>query len=454
MSAALIDRLVGGLVEESTRPQVRAAAIVGLLVATVYVAWRGVWRGLLESGDLAVGFSSALAWLHGGDPYDVSELQRQLEAAGGAGLTVTQLELLRNVYVPATIPMFIPLTPLSWPDARIVWVTLNLVATLVVALGMTRLMGWRPTSTRAIAFVAFILALAPVHATMASGQTTLVAAAFLVAALLAERSGSPRAAGLFLGLATAFKLQVALPFAAYYLLRRRWTLVAAAGLAFGAISLLSIVRMSAAGVAWLDGWAANLTHLSRPGGLNDPSLLNPDRHSLIDLEYVFQSIVPNAPGLGPLALVLTGMAALALVRWTDESQSSWIAMSGIAVLSLLAVYHRYYDAVLLAIPVAWGLSIIGTSTSRIGVAIVVLGANFLFPFQTGLNAMAKSGALPAWLTGNPLWAPVVLSQHVWALVLMSCVLLYAAMREHQRRRAANDSLAELRQRPSAEVGVS
>jgi hypothetical protein len=235
-------------------------------------------------------------------------------------------------------------------------------------------------------------------------------------------------------LATGFKLQVGLPFAAYFLLRRKGALFVPAALTFAMVGLVSIAWMTASGVSWLAGWSANLAHLARPGGLNDPSLLNPDRTSLIDLEYLFQTVAPGGQSLGVLALALTGMAAVTLLAWTDDSEPSWIAISGIAILSLLAVYHRYYDAVLLAIPVAWGLSVFGSAASRVGLAVIVLAADFLLPFQTGLNAMAKSGLLPTWLTSSPLWTPVALSQHVWALVAIACVLLYAAMRERQRVR--------------------
>jgi hypothetical protein len=243
-------------------------------------------------------------------------------------------------------------------------------------------------------------------------------------------------------LATAFKLQVGLPFAAYFLLRRKGALFVPAALTFAMVGLVSIAWMTASGVSWLAGWSANLAHLARPGGLNDPSLLNPDRTSLIDLEYLFQTVAPGGQSLGVLALALTGMAAVTLLAWTDDSEPSWIAISGIAILSLLAVYHRYYDAVLLAIPVAWGLSVFGTAASRIGLAVIVLAADFLLPFQTGLNAIAKSGLLPTWLTSSPLWTPVALSQHVWALVAIACVLLYAAMRERQRVRPTGTPLSD------------
>jgi hypothetical protein len=106
------------------------------------------------------------------------------------------------------------------------------------------------------------------------------------------------------------------------------------------------------------------------------------------------------------------------------------------VLSLLVVYHRDYDAVLLAIPVVWGCSVIGTPRWRQGVVVLVLCADFFLRAQTGLEVIQQRQILPSWLTSGVFWNTVVLAQHVWALALMAIVLLVAAAkdREHERHR--------------------
>ena len=105
-----------------------------------------------------------------------------------------------------------------------------------------------------------------------------------------------------------------------------------------------------------------------------------------------------------------------------------LALSVVAVLCLLVVYHRYYDAVLLAVPITWSFTALHGAHWREGVAVLLLSADFILPFQTALHAMQQEQLLPAWLTGGPLWG-VLITQHVWALVLMTLVLLLAAARE-------------------------
>ena len=61
--------------------------------------------------------------------------------------------------------------------------------------------------------------------------------------------------------------------------------------------------------------------------------------------------------------------------------------------------------------------------------MLVLSADFMLPFQTALHDMQQSQLLPAWLTDGPIWETVLITQHVWALILMTLVLLFAAARE-------------------------
>ena len=146
---------------------------------------------------------------------------------------------------------------------------------------------------------------------------------------------------------------------------------------------------------WLSSWLANLSWLSRPGRINDPSLQNPDRFSLINLRYPRSSPIVYRALVQFMTLRVLGVAALALV-WLcpgGDPHPDLRALAVVAVLGLLVAYHRYYDAVLLASPITWACSVIGT---------------------------------PRWRQGV-----LVLAQQVWALALMALVLLVAAAKDRQ-----------------------
>ncbi len=130
---------------------------------------------------------------------------------------------------------------------------------------------------------------------------------------------------------------------------------------------------------------------------------------------------------------MVGVGALALV-WLIRGRhprEELLALSVVAVLTLLVTYHRYYDAVLLAFPIAWGFRALTTGRWRQGSMVLLLSADFILPVQTNLRDMQLSGVFPGWLTGNAIWDTVVLAQEAWALVLIALVLLWAAVRQYR-----------------------
>lgn len=240
-------------------------------------------------------------------------------------------------------------------------------------------------------------------------------------------------AGLLYGLATILKVQLGLPFLAYLVWRRRWTSFVPALILLAALSAVSIARMELAETSWLSSWLGNLASLSGPGGMNDPSPLNLERYTLINLEYPLSTLMPGGVAATLVTYALVGAAGLVLI-WIDrdrEQRQELLAVATIAVLALLVAYHRYYDAVLLVLPITWGISSLGTARWIQGASVLLLSADFLIPTQTALHALQQGGTLPAGLTDVWWWETVVLAQHAWALALMVPILLYAAVRDRE-----------------------
>ena len=414
---------------EQDRPRRRALAFgwLAVVAAVLYLTWWGILRGAAASGDLAVGYGAASAWVRGEDPYDLAVLTAHVRAGGADQTIAGSLQTLLDVYFPTTLPSFAPLAPLSWDQAKFAVLALNVAATAFIAWGLVRLLGWRRSEARTLWLVAFVLGLAPLHTTMAIGQVAILATAAIVAAMVLERSGRPIWAGVFYGLAIVLKVQIGLPFLVYLAWRRRWVTAAVAAAIPLAVTVISAVRMEAAGVPWYRSWMDNLALLSGPGGINDPGPLNDDRYSLVNLQYLLQSVGVGGLAADAITLVAVAIVALTLVSLVRgrELDRELLVLSGVAVLTLLVTYHRYYDAVLLVLPIAWGLAMLRTRPVA-AIVVLVLCANFLFPFQTALHDLQQRGILPAWASDNPFWQTVLMTQHVWALVLLVGALLWVA----------------------------
>lgn len=419
----------GGKVQAQAPRGLQAISWVLLALSLTYFTWRGVWRGLGGSPDLTVGYSAARALWHGVDPYLPQVLARELAAGGGADLAATGLmDFMRNIYVPTTLPAFLPLAVFPWPVAKVLWVVCNAGGMLFIALGLARLLGWRATAPKSLVMTAFLLALMPAYETTKLGQTPIACTAALVAAMLLERRGLSRRAGLLYGLCAAIKVQIGLPFLAYVLWRRRWGAAAVAGALLMVSTGAAVLRMETAAPSWAGSWSANLAQTATGGGANDPSPLNPMRSGMINLQYPLHVVIQSPVMVNGLTLVLVGVGALATVRLIrgGDSARELLALSLVAVLTLLVVYHRNYDAVLLAIPIAWACGVLHTEARWQGVVLLVLAANYLAPTPMALEWLERQALLPGWLTKGWLWELVLLPQQVWVLVLMTLVLLATA----------------------------
>jgi Glycosyltransferase family 87 len=409
----------------------RRLAWLALVLAAVYFSVHGVCRAIGYDQDLNVGYAAGRVWLAGGNPYDPAALEGELIDQGVAGdAQASSLSWRLNVYVPVTLPLFVPVALLPWTAAKLLLIAANVVAVLLVVWGLRRMLRWRWNDTRALWLLAFVLALSPVHGTVATGQTGLLALLAVVGAALAEGRTHHASAGGGYGVATALKVQMGLPFVGYVLWRRRWPALMVAAGVLAALTAISVGRMEVAGVDWLATWRDNLALTSGTGGINSPDTTNPDRFALVNLQYILAAVIDDRLVVELLTFGLVGIGAMVLVSRIRGRYPAreLLALSVVGVLCLLITYHRYYDAVLLALPIAWAIAALGTNLRFHGITVLLLSATFLVPFQTAMVAFAEAGLAPDWITASPLWSVGLLALHVWALILMATVLLSAAGR--------------------------
>jgi hypothetical protein len=194
-----------------------------------------------------------------------------------------------------------------------------------------------------------------------TGQPTFAALALGVGALAVSRTsekgwGHPLVAGMLLGLA-AFKVTLLLPFAAWFLWKKQWIVLAVAA---AVVALLSAV-------AW--NWAA-FSHELLPTYQQLVAQVRAQSFAPTDLDYpltqgmTLRLELGNVlewlwPGSSPWHLWLHGLLWLAagLRLWWLRQRgplADWHLFLVAGTLTLLTTYHLYYDAVLLLPLLAFG----------------------------------------------------------------------------------------------------
>lgn len=427
------------------RPWATAILALLLLAAVARCYWRSPikeknWR----LWDFASIYASARAWVHGTNPYDPENAEKNWIESGGQramhGVEFTKVQL--PIVPPTTYTVLSPMTAVSAHWAMRLWLCGELAMIVLEIVLLARLAGWGWRDWRTLALAAGVFAFAPVTYSWVSGQTSIPVLFGATLALCLAARKHDTAAGVLLGIVAAIKPPLVGPFILYFLLmdRRRvvvWAVVSAA--IIGAISLL---QLQIHHVPWLSEWRANIQFAHGPNSTNDFGKGNPLRFDLVCLQLLISQMTDNRNAVNLTAIAITAALCVAylvaLIR-RGRRQDLLLAVGAAAALGLLPVYHRCTDAIVLLIPMAWALSAIGQPTladagrQRTGgflpwIALVLVAAYFLPEgFGDDLASTRFGLALPARIRDL-----VVIPLHVWALLFL-CITLIAAMANGERK---------------------
>ena len=98
------------------------------------------------------------------------------------------------------------------------------------------------------------------------------------------------------------------------------------------------------------------------------------------------------------------------------------------MISLSAIYHRFYDATLLLAPLAWSLASWNGKHKAPARIVFLFVMPFLIPGAVALQETARARDWLATLNGAWWWNTLVLPHQVWAIALLAICLVYAQTR--------------------------
>ena len=383
-----------------------------------WFALRGPVRALGDSQDLAVVWGSARAWLAGLDPYDADATASAFLAGGGPPGITPGLPLKPVVFPSASFPAFAVIGALSWGWALAVSIASAVVLTVLALAALGRAAGL--SGRRAVLFVLLGLSLAPVHTTISHGQPVAASVALLVLGWVVLRE-RPAVAGVLMACGAALKPSLSGAFALVGLLGGgpRW--VVSAGATFLAFLGIGELRLRLAGHEGLPAWLRALSASARDG-VNSASPGNPGSTFMLNLELPLRRLV-DAPVTAQAIAVAVVLPLVLVALWklrTDTSRRTGLrALSLLSVLSLLVMYHRFYDAVLLWLP----LAVLLADWDELGAWPRWLLAASLAVFsvngQALLQALVEAGRIPDWAASTGLWRTVIMAHHPWTLLLLA-----------------------------------
>ena len=251
--------------------------------------------------------------------------------------------VLYFAYPPHTALLYAPLSHLPYRLSYALH-TLLMVGATVAALALVRPMV--PLVDRHFAIVAIgTIAFYPMYRAITGGQNTALTLLLLAGSWRAVDADHDAIAGLLLGL-LLFKPQFAVPLIGLHVLARRWRLGASA-----ALTAMACWGAGAAllGVGWLSRWLDSVRFFSdldaRVNRRNAVSFLGA-------ADTVFGVGDSRGRALGAVLALLTTVALVVVWHKRGRRDLYWPMMVALPAIVLISPHAMFYDAGLLALPLA------------------------------------------------------------------------------------------------------
>jgi hypothetical protein len=325
-----------------------------------------------------------------------------------------------------------PIAAFPWKIAKMIWLIVLLSAFAVTVWALALAGGFREDNVRALTFITACLALAPFQTGIASGNTSILVIALCAVAIWAALRHHDVAAGLLFGLACSLKPQIGAFLVLYYLMRRRWKLFGTAVATTAGLLLVAVSYLWFRGASWIQDYLHNARGFVTANNIDDFSAANPIRFTLINLQVPFFSITGHSSSANLLALAVGGLLLCAWLYWVAKHDArgqddgpELLSLGAIAIISLLPVYHRFYDAGLLVVPLCWCIAHIAGRSKRVARVALLLMIPFLAPGTAFLQQLALHGRIPYAVAHSWWWDRVVMPHETWTLLLLCLILLYA-----------------------------
>ena len=342
---------------------------------------------MTDLGELYYGARCAMQHI---DPYDPSAVLREFTAAGGSfrsdavGEEANRIGVTNCINLPTGLFLAIPFALLPWGLAQGLWVVL-LAGLLVMAAWLTWDLGGSASPAVWVCLAGFVLANCELALT--GGNTASIAVSTCVIAawcFLKDRFAPVGAVLLAVGL--VLKPQDAGFVWLYFLLaggvqrKRALQTLAVAGI----LGVCAAIWIAPSSPHWVQELHRNVSVELVHGGISDPGpsgLLSRNTGELIDLQTAV-SIFRDDPGFyNPISYALGGLLiliwAFAVLRRRFSAEDAPFALAAIAVLTLLPVYHRTYDAKLLLLTIPACALLWAEKGTRRWIALVLTSAGIL-----------------------------------------------------------------------------
>ncbi len=446
-----------------------------LVVLIPLATWEAWWvtpdRDYWKEMDFAVFYTAGRMFVHGADPYDRANAEQAWQDAGGdddvmdviwgafAGDPDDPADRAEH-WLPVEVvpPGLAVMVPFSLMPAQLAWLGWNYAVAVLFAgqlYATVRLMRRPLWDAASLGVILFTILLEPLHIGLANGQPTVPTISLLVLALYWSGIGRQTWAGVAFAVAAALKPQLAGPFVLLFAFRGQWRTVAVAAGVGLALTLAAVGPMQLHHPDWLHGWAGQVRSAEGAGNIDSAKADNLGRNDMVNLALLGHLFTDSVPAVTALAVTAFAAAVGGLFYVSRHRRRSLGVAAVFAVLVLLPMYHRLYDAGLVVLIIGWAMVHLGDEARWPAASVLVAAAAFCVP-SDWLSQMFRVD--PDGRTAHAWWFNWLAEpHHLWellAILAAAGVGLAWAWRRPEQAQVPGPLGGGLWERHRARIGVA
>jgi hypothetical protein len=401
-------------------PKLVKYAILGLIIV-VFI--RITIMATQDSRDFAIIYLSSISWIHGNDPYKSELFYNNWTKAEGPPAEIPGWP---SLYPICTFPLIAPLTLLTWPYAKFIWILINCLAYIGLLMLLFSLMDIHINEFRGIIIFGFSLLFIPVQHAIIMGQPVILAILCGVVSLWLVKSDRLLCSGIFLALSLSLKLNLGVIFFGYFIIYRRWKILGFCLVTMMIIIAIGALRFAFIDFSWVFSWINNLQVMTKEWVTTKPAISNPNSVFLLNLQYPLYKIINNKFIVNAFVFTIGFIEFIILLFYYKYNKGLYgklIMLTTISTIVLISSYHRLADASILIFLLILIALLINTQYRKYSKILLVLFMPIYLPGPRYLQGFVEEGMISHSIASSWWWNALILPYQVFCLLLISIVMM-------------------------------
>jgi hypothetical protein len=418
--------MLGDKVNKILSQNLNFSFILFFLLALALFVVRGPLRSVNNSADLTGPYLQSFAWRHGCNPYQPAKILVEKffpNANNGKGFN-------GGIYPPTTSLLMMPITYFHWDTAKKIWMmwTIFIFSVTMYFLGKQLIIKFNNYGGLKLSFIV-LLAFSPFHTGIALGQVSIIVICFMILSFLFSLKNYITLSGFLLALAVGLKPQLALFLVVFYLLRKKYRILTFFGAMYALIIISSeiypvIIDGNQLGSSWTMWLKRVFAGYGVTGGerfLYDDI----DKFSTLNIQVLVSQFFHNSFAVKTISFTIYISMILFFIYFyfNNKKCDEFIIFSLLSILILLPVYHRFYDASLLIVPLLWSILKVKKIKNEKKLSFLAL-LLLLFSVPGGTILILLTPRLPQIISNSAIWNFIVLPHQVWILLISYILMIF------------------------------